>query len=118
MDTSIWWWIVAGVMLAAEIMTGTFYLLVLALAAGLAAVAAHLGLDAWGQVMVAASITALGSFAVQAWHKKHGNKDNPTQNLDVGQSVSVESWLDARTARVRYRGSMWTATLAEGAPHD
>ena len=38
------WWIVAGVLVAAELATGTFYLLMLALGAAAAALAAHLAI--------------------------------------------------------------------------
>ena len=38
------WWLITGGLVAAELATGTFYLLMLALGAAAAAVAAHLGL--------------------------------------------------------------------------
>ena len=35
-------------------------------------------------------------------------------NIDIGQSVTVDSWSDGR-ARVMYRGAMWDVQLAPGA---
>ena len=40
------WWVVAGVLVAVELATGTFYLLMLALGAAAAALAAHAGRSA------------------------------------------------------------------------
>ena len=37
-------------------------------------------------------------------------------NLDVGERVHVASWGNDRTARVSYRGSIWSARLQPGAP--
>ena len=37
------WWVAAGVLVAVELATGSFYLLMLALGAAAAAIAAHLG---------------------------------------------------------------------------
>jgi membrane protein implicated in regulation of membrane protease activity len=36
-------------------------------------------------------------------------------NLDIGERVTVAAWAADGTARVPYRGSMWTARLAPNA---
>ena len=39
------WWVAAGIAIAAELGTGTFYLLMIAFGLAAAAIAAHLGLS-------------------------------------------------------------------------
>ena len=48
------WWIAAGVAVAAELATGTFYLLMIALGLGAGALAAHFGSTQPIQLLVAA----------------------------------------------------------------
>ncbi|RYF40251.1 MAG: NfeD family protein, partial [Comamonadaceae bacterium] len=58
------WWILAGITVALELATGTFYLLMLALGLVAGALSAHLGLGITGQILTAAII---GSGAVALW---------------------------------------------------
>ena len=44
MEASTIWWLAAGAVVVAELLTGTFYLLMVALGLVAAALAAHLGL--------------------------------------------------------------------------
>ena len=114
------WWIAAGVAVAAELGTGTFYLLMIALGLLAGAIAAHLGLSQPLQLLTAALV---GGGATAAWHWRHRTKGGPALDaardrdvvLDVGERVHVSAWGDDRTARVRYRGSVWSARLAPGA---
>jgi membrane protein implicated in regulation of membrane protease activity len=113
------WWIAAGVLVAVELTTGTFFLLMLALGAAVGAVAAHAGLGLSAQVVAAA---LLGGGAVVAWHLKRSKQPNaePAErnrdvNLDIGQSVHVGEWQADGTARVHYRGTAWSVRLAQGA---
>lgn len=118
---STWWWIAAGVMVAAELATGTFYLLMLALGAAAGAVAAHLGLGLNGQMLAAAVI---GGGAVAAWHLRRGAtrpalraSENRDVNLDIGEQVDVAEWQADGDAFVQYRGSRWAVRHAgSGAP--
>ncbi len=114
-----WWWLAAGVLVGAELLSGTFYLLMLALGCAAAALAAHLGANAVGQIAVAA-ITGAGATA--AWHFKRARSprsapaaSNPDVNIDIGQRVMVRSWAANRSAQVHYRGSTWSARLADAA---
>ena len=107
------WWIVAGVLVAAELATGTFYLLMLALVAAAAAVAAHLGIAFNGQLLTAALI---GGGAVAAWHFMRGKQPpalpasaNRDVNLDIGETVHVAAWDAEGNAQVSYRGATWAA---------
>lgn len=115
------WWILAGLLVLAELLTGSFYLLMLALGAAAGAVAAHLALGATTQVVIAAVV---GGGATAAWHLKRARhprsapvEQNPDANLDIGQTVRVEQWSADGTARVNYRGSSWTARhVGSGTP--
>ena len=119
LSAATFWWVAAGGLVAAELATGTFYLLMMALGTVAAAVAAHLGLPATAQVVTAALV---GSIATAAWHWRRAQqprsapaRENRDVNLDIGESVKVTAWESDRTARVQYRGTQWTARLAPGA---
>ena len=115
------WWVAAGIAVAAELGTGTFYLLMIALGLASAAIAAHLGASTPTQ-LVAAALVGGGATAFWYWHRRsrdstdraaHENRD---VNLDIGERVHVTAWSADRTTRVQYRGSGWTARLAPGSP--
>jgi len=116
---STFWWVAAGIAVAAELGTGTFYLLMIALGLAAGAVAAHLGLGDSAQIATAAVV---GAAATVGWHayRRRGAPDVPAPwnrdvNLDIGERVHVDAWAADRTARVNYRGTAWTARLAPGA---
>ena len=58
LSASTWWWIITGVAVAAELATGTFVLLMLAIGLAAGAIAAHLGLGVTGQLVTAAVVGA------------------------------------------------------------
>ena len=108
-------WAVAGLALViVELLTGTFYLLMLGAAAFGAAAAAWLGLDFAAQVIVAVLVAAIGCYGVHVYRAR--NRAEQMRPLDEGMPASFEAWIDAgaRLARVRYRGAPWEARV-EGA---
>ena len=114
------WWLVAGALVAAELATGSFYLLMLAIGTAAGAVAAHLGLSPTLQMLGAAIV---GGAAVVAWHRQRGKApkaapaaSNPDVNLDIGQSVQVDAWSPDGFAQVHYRGAAWQARFIGNAP--
>lgn len=116
-DSSIWW-LLTGAAVAVELMTGTFYLLMFAVGLAAAAIAAHLGASVTSQLVIAALI---GGGAVVAWHFLRGKKMvgkkaefNSDVNMDIGQTVHVDTWQADGTATIKYRGANWTAQLQEG----
>ncbi|MFZ5520212.1 MAG: NfeD family protein [Pseudomonadota bacterium] len=115
MSDATLWWIAAGVLVAAEMVTGTFYLLMLALGTAAAAISAHLGLGLPLQLVVAA---VAGGGAVTAWHllrpERHAApaSSNRDVNLDIGERVHVAAWQPDGTTRVQYRGASWAARYA------
>ncbi len=111
-STPMVWWVAAGVLVAAELATGTLYLLLLALGCAAAAVAAHLGMATTAQVVVAA---LAGGGATAVWHLKRARSPrsapaafNRDVVLDIGEPVRVAQWESDGTARVQYRGASWT----------
>ncbi len=116
-DSSIWW-LLTGAAVAVELMTGTFYLLMFAIGLAAAAMAAHMGMSVTAQLVIAAVI---GGGSVIAWHFLRGKKMvgknaefNSDVNMDIGQTVTVESWQANGTSSIKYRGATWTAQLQAG----
>lgn len=116
-ETTVWW-VLAGAAVAVELATGSFYLLMIALGLAAGAVAAHAGLGTSGQLIAAALV---GGGATGAWYLRRSRQPagpapsaNRDVNLDVGETVQVDSWRPDGTAAVRYRGAQWTAVPSEG----
>lgn len=112
------WWLAAGALVAVELATGTFYLLMLALGAIAGAVAAHAGLAGTAQVLAAAVVGA-GATAAWHWRRAHAPRSAPAArnrdvNLDIGQTVQVPAWNPDGTARVPYRGAAWSVRFSGG----
>lgn len=115
MGESTLWWIVAGFFVSLELLTGSFYLLMLALGAGAAAIAAMSGASQAHQLILAAVV---GGGAVYLWHRRLlqrgmlGVEDYTSTglgSLDVGEQVTVSHWSADGTTQVHYRGSEWKA---------
>ena len=118
MADSTWWWLLVGALVAIELLTGTFYLLMLALGAAIAAIAAHLGVPLITQLIVAA-VAGLASVAL--WHqfkkRRPGDPSARAQrsvNLDVGEIIHVDTWLPDGSAQVKYRGALWRVIQRPG----
>ena len=112
------WLVVGFVLVIAELLTGTFYLLVIGLGAFAGALASWAGAHVMVQAVVGSAVGLGGAFLVHHWHTARRHRDDANSNfLDLGQSVVLESWTNelAGFARVRYRGTSWDARLAEPA---
>ena len=116
-DANIWW-LLAGGAIAVELVTGTFYLLMLAAGLIAGALAASLGLALSGQMLLA----AVGGGAVAAWRWRRSQSPvpkpahaNPDVHLDIGQAIHVVRWNADGTASVHFRGAQWTAVAADPA---
>ncbi len=114
-------WVVAGfALIIAELLSGTFYLLVIGVGAFAGALMAYLDSGVFVQGVVASALALVGAFAVNRWHKSQPKGDAGRANLlDRGQPVVLEGWVneDARIARVKYRGAWWDARLARPDEH-
>jgi membrane protein implicated in regulation of membrane protease activity len=120
MADSTLWWLLAGAAVAIELLTGTFYLLMLGIGMAAGALAAHAGASIPTQLVVAAFV---GGGAVAAWHVIRPRffpgaapGSNTNLDFDAGEPVHVAAWTAENTAQVRYRGTVWTAVPADGTP--
>ncbi|VWC24472.1 NfeD family protein [Burkholderia latens] len=117
MSGHLFWWVGVGVLVVAELLTGTFYLLMIALgflAGGLlqlAGVAPHVQIGAAAAVAIVAMIVLRRSGLGRK--QKRDTSTNPDVNLDIGATVTVDAWHDGH-ARVQYRGADWDVELATG----
>jgi membrane protein implicated in regulation of membrane protease activity len=116
MADSTLWWLLAGGAVAAELLTGTFYLLMFAIGMAAAALAAHAGASTSAQLVVAGLV---GGGAVAGWHlwrRRQPGAVGTNLDFDAGETVHVDAWNAENTSQVRYRGAIWTAVPAGGTP--
>lgn len=115
MSDSTLWWLLTGAAVVAELVSGTFYLLMLAVGAMAGALTAHAGASLELQLVVAGMVGAAAVFVCYLLRKRStGGKDEQDSrdvHLDVGETVQVEAWNPDRTAHVQYRGARWSAVL-------
>ena len=106
------WWVLAGLAVVAQLMTGTFHFLMLVAALAAGALAAMLGGTLILQLL---AVAVVGAGAVVAWY--FARKGRPTEPpaeanrdviMDIGETVQVEAWNPDGTATTRYRGAQWT----------
>ena len=95
------WGVGFGILVAAELATGTFYLLMLAIAAFGAALAAWLGQEIGVQAIVAAVIAAFGCYGVHVYRAKNAREQMAP--LDAGQPASFQP--DARRWACSWRAA-------------
>jgi membrane protein implicated in regulation of membrane protease activity len=118
MDNYVWWFVIGFGLLVAELLTGTFYLLVIAVAFGAAGLVALAGASITWQLLTAAVVSVGGTLWLRQSRFGRRLRDRTTsdhvQNMDVGQTLRVEQWAPNRTARANYRGATWDVELAPG----
>lgn len=105
-------WLIAGLLLIIiELVTGTFYLLVLGIACFAGAGLAYTGSAFGWQVLVAAAVALAGVVLVQRY--KVTTAPEHMQGLDFGQPAAFDAWVDkgAGQARVKYRDALWDAQI-------
>jgi membrane protein implicated in regulation of membrane protease activity len=105
-------WLVAGFLLViVELVSGTFYLLVLGVAAAVGGVVAYTGLPFSAQAIVAASLAVVGVVWVN--RVRRTSTAAKMRSLDVGQPAAFDHWADraAGQARVKYRDALWDASV-------
>src|SRR5690348_11888773 len=119
METWLIWVVVGFGLVIAELVTGTFYLLVIALGFFAAVACAAMNANFIVQAVVGSAIALVGAWLIHHWHESQRKKDAGTSNLlDRGQPVVLEGWTNesAGIARVRYRGASWDARVPQGVP--
>ncbi len=119
MNDVVWWFVLAFGLLIAELMTGTFYLLMVAIGCAVGGLVALAGGGVPAQLVVGAAVGIAATLILRRtrWGMRRLNGDaaeNRDVILDIGEVVQVETWHD-RTAHVRYRGCQWDVALEAGA---
>jgi membrane protein implicated in regulation of membrane protease activity len=119
MEASTIWWLIAGAVVIAELMTGSFFLLMVAIGLAAGAVAAHLDGSLTQQLV---SVAVVGGGTTAAWYKWRRMRPhapnarfNRDVNLDIGQTVQVHAWEPGGLSTVQYRGASWQVLLRD--PH-
>ena len=119
MEMWVLWIIVGMVLVIAELVTGTFYLLVLGVGAFAAALVAWAGGNPLVQAVAGGAVAIGGAWFVHHWHEANRKADEGHANfLDRGQPVVLEGWANegAGLARVKYRGTTWDARVSAAGP--
>ena len=93
---SIWmiWLAVAGILVAIEIFSGTFYLLMIAIGLAAGGLAAMAGAHVSVQFIVAGVVGLLVTLILRKsrlFRKPHPQR-NPAVYLDIGQTLDVGKW--------------------------
>ena len=116
------WILFAGVLVGAELFTGTFYLLMLALGLVAGGIAAYAGLALEWQLIAAASIGIVATIVLRRSGfgrlRSAPAARDPNVSMDIGQLIEVDAWQGAGngySARVPYRGALWDVDLEAGA---
>ena len=112
------WLIIAVILAGADILLGTFYLLVFGFSAIAAFAAAVVGLSFIGQLAVFALFGILGCIYLSFHRKKNRSRNTldaeKIQNLNEGQLVTVRDWREDGTTDVFFRGTHWNAEPVSG----
>jgi membrane protein implicated in regulation of membrane protease activity len=108
MEIYIYWFLLALVLIALEMATGTFYLLMVAIAMAVGGLAALLGASMTWQLTLCALMVIVGTLILRHW-KSTQVKEVASASFDIGQPVKVIKWNENGTARVFYRGAEWDA---------
>lgn len=108
----VYWFLLALILVGLEMATGTFYLLIVAIAMATGGAAALLDLVFAAQLSLAALAGIIGIILLLRWKGKHVS-DAISQSLDKGQPVKILTWRDDGSARVFYRGTEWDAELQD-----
>ncbi len=112
------WFAAATLLVIAELASGTFYLLMVALGLAAGGLGALAGLSPAGQTLLAAAVAVVGIAVLRRsrfGRVRRGNAAaDPDVNLDIGQELEVPAWDAYGRARVPYRGADWSVELAPG----
>jgi len=111
MDAYLLWAVLGIVLIIVEMLTGTFYLLVLGVAALAAAAAAYLGQSLWVQAVITAAVAVVGVILIKRF--RGPARLAADRGLDIGQTVMLDSWISEADglARVTYRNAQWEARV-------
>jgi membrane protein implicated in regulation of membrane protease activity len=88
MDSYLYWALVGIALIIAELLTGTFYLLVIGIAAFAGAGAANLGYSLWIEAVSASTVAVIGVILISP--SRAAAPGQTGQKQDLGQSVVLD----------------------------
>lgn len=110
MQAYVVWFIAAFLLIGAELMAGTFYLLVIGLGLAGGGAVALAGFGEPAQITAAALIAVVGIVILRTTRAGAMlRRSSPEVPADVGQPVQVVERRADGSLRVSYRGSQWDA---------
>ncbi len=111
----IWWLCLAIILIIAEVITTTVYLLFLSITCFIAAALAWFNLSFITQILSAGILSLTSIYVINNYKKKHKNRQlngklvkDDINNFDIGQVVAVNQW-NGNSAKVLYKGAYWQA---------
>ncbi len=108
-----YWFIFAVLLIALEMTSGTFYILIVGMAAMGGGLAALAGLGLELQIASAAVIGVIGTLLLHNYRAGKGHELTPEDSdLDIGIQVDVDEWKSDRRLRVFHRGTQWDAEIS------
>lgn len=108
------WLIVGAILFTVELTTGTFYLLMLAIATIPAWVADVLGASFYTQSLIYLICATVLVFFVRRYRKQlnvQSNAKTHVDDLDAGAIIQVTNWQNG-IGQTNYRGTNWQVTLS------
>jgi membrane protein implicated in regulation of membrane protease activity len=107
----LFWWIGAGVLVLLELMSGTFYLLMVAVGFIAGGIAHLFGAGLEIELLVAALVAMIAVTVLRRSKLGHVTRrdasHDPGVNLDIGETLKVNEWHEGR-------GAEWDIELAPG----
>ncbi len=107
----IWWLVAAGVLVVAELFTGTFVLLMLGAGAFAGAIVAALGGELWLQGLVFAVVSTFALWLVRPWINKRLERGKEATGLASieGTEATVIERVEPGHGMVKIEGELWRA---------
>ncbi|MGN0915023.1 MAG: NfeD family protein [Succinivibrio sp.] len=117
MSQTLIWLIVALVLLGAEMVFSTVYLLAFVAGALSACIAALFDVSLTFELILSSAVSVAGIILAYVYRHKIRklNRDDVKNDLDSGNTVTVEEIEADGSSKVNYRGAIWTAVAANGA---
>jgi membrane protein implicated in regulation of membrane protease activity len=113
------WCLIVAALAGLELLTGSFYLLMLALGAAAAALLASFSAALSLQIL-ASAVLGVAAVGLLYWWRTNAPLSPVQQNkdvhLDLGACVIVTHWNADLSTKVRYRGVQWDADSSAKAP--
>jgi len=117
-EPGVWWLAAAGILVIAELFTGTFILLMLGAGAFAASMVALGGGPPWAQALVFIVVSAVALWLVRPWMNQRMRRNEPQElglaQLEGAEAVVVER-VEAGSGMIKIDGELWRARPSDAA---